>query len=92
MELKIEHDADKGRFFAIVDGETGVLDYRLSGTTMTIVHTGVPKALEGRGIAAQLSRAAFETARANGWKVVPACSYAESYARKHTEYADLILR
>ena len=29
-------------------------------------------------------------ARVNGWKVVPACSYASVYITKHPEYADLV--
>jgi predicted GNAT family acetyltransferase len=33
---------------------------------------------------------ALETARANGWKVVPMCSYAVAYLRRHPEYNDLL--
>jgi predicted GNAT family acetyltransferase len=57
---------------------------------MTITHTLVPEAIGGRGVAADLTRAALETARANGWKVVPMCSYAVTYLRRHPEYNDLL--
>jgi predicted GNAT family acetyltransferase len=43
----------------------------------------------GRGIAAELTKFALDTARANGWKVRPLCSYAEVYMRRHPEYNDL---
>lgn len=90
MDLHIEHDPAAGRFSTTVDGQTCELTYRLSGNTMTITHTGVPSAVGGRGIAAELAKTAFETARSNGWKVVPACSYAAVYAQRHPEYADLL--
>ena len=43
---------------------------------MAIVHTEVPPAVAGRGIAGELVRSALEFARAQGWKVRPLCSYA----------------
>jgi predicted GNAT family acetyltransferase len=90
MSLEIQHDPLAPRFEAIVDGHRCVLDYRIGGSTMTITHTGVPSEVGGRGIAADLTRAALDMARMKGWKVVPACSYAEAYLRRHPEYADLL--
>lgn len=89
MNIHIEHDAVGRRFSAEVDGHPCEVDYRLADAIMTITHTGVPTAIKGRGIAGQLMRFALETARENGWKVVPACSYAESYMARHAEFDDL---
>jgi hypothetical protein len=89
MDLDIRHDRSAQRFETRVDGALCVLDYRLAGGSMTITHTGVPPAVEGRGIAAALTRAAMESARAQGLKVVPACSYAAAWLRRHPEFADL---
>ncbi len=50
---------------------------------MSITHTHVPTPIEGRGIAAELMRAALTAARAGGWTVNPVCSYAVAYLRKH---------
>lgn len=90
MSLTIRHDAARRRFETEVDGHRCELDYTLDGSTMTIIHTGVPDAVGGRGIGAELVAQAFATARASGWKVRPACSYASAWARKHPEQADLI--
>jgi predicted GNAT family acetyltransferase len=43
----------------------------------------------GRGIASALVQAAMDAARAEGWKVVPACSYASVWITRHPEYQDL---
>lgn len=88
--MKVVHEPASHRFVAVVDGHRGELEYRLSGNTMTIVHTGVPVAIRGRGIAADLVRAALDVARANGFKVVPLCSYAAHFLGTHPEYNDLL--
>ena len=86
----ITHDETQGRFECTVDGSPCELDYRLDGARMAIVHTGVPQQVGGRGIAAELTRAALDTARSRGWKVLPLCSYAAAYFRRHPEYSDLL--
>lgn len=91
MDIKIIHDSEASRLYADIEGERCLLDYQRSGATITITHTGVPAKLGGRGIAAALVGAAFELARAEGWKVIPACSYAEVFAGRHPEYADLLV-
>ena len=90
MSIEILHEPAAQRFVALVDGQECVIDYRLSGTTMTITHTGVPASLAGRGIASELARFAFEKAKAEGWKVVPACSYVAAWIEKHPEYRELL--
>lgn len=89
MSFQIRHDAQASRFETRVDGHDCELDYRLAGNVMTITHTGVPVPVEGRGIASALTQAAMEAARAQGWKVVPACAYAATWMRRHPEFDDL---
>jgi uncharacterized protein len=81
--IEINHDTTAHRFSTAVDGERAVLDYTLAANVMTITHTEVPAPIEGRGIAAQLTRKALDVARERGWRVVPACSYAASYLARH---------
>jgi len=89
MSFDIRHNAAARRFETVVDGQHCELDYRLDGQVMTITHTGVPVPVEGRGIASAMTQAAMETARSEGWRVVPACSYAATWLRRHPEFADL---
>lgn len=90
MESVIEHDHAARRFHTVVDGYRCVLDYTLSGDRMSIVHTGVPPEVGGRGIAAGLTRAAVDAARAAGWKIVPLCSYSRAWFERHPEHHDLL--
>ena len=89
---RIRHDAGaggEGRFSVEVDGVEAELGYRLEGDTMTILHTGVPAAIGGRGIAGALVRAALDHARGAGWKVRAQCSYADAWIGRHPEYGTL---
>ena len=91
MSFVIEHDSGVQRFHTDVEGERCVLDYTLESGVMTITHTGVPAAVGGRGIASALVQAALDSARGEGWKVVPSCSYAAAWMRRHPAYADLLV-
>lgn len=84
----IEHDPAKHCFATQVDGIQAALDYSLTTGHMTITHTRVPPAIGGRGIAAELMREALKTARASGWTVTPACSYAAAYMQRHPDAGD----
>ncbi|MGH8025223.1 MAG: GNAT family N-acetyltransferase [Pseudoxanthomonas sp.] len=90
MSLQINHDPGSRRFSARVDGHEAELLYRQDGARLIIDHTGVPEAIGGRGIAGELVKAVLDYARAEGLRVVPACSYSAAYVQRHPEYADLV--
>jgi predicted GNAT family acetyltransferase len=90
MSPAIQHDRTAHRFQTQVDGVDSVLDYTLGAGVMTITHTAVPPEARGHGIAAALMQAAMTAARAEAWKMVPACSYAARWMQRHPEYHDLL--
>ena len=83
----ISHDENAHKFTTDVDGYRAELDYTQAGGVMTITHTRVPQAIGGRGIAAELMRAALSAAARAGWSVNPACSYAAAYMARHSQNA-----
>ena len=86
----IRHDLQAHRFAITIDSVEGHLDYELDdGGAMRITHTIVPPAIGGRGVAGLLVRAALDHARNAGLKVVPRCSYADAWMRRHPAYGDL---
>ena len=91
MSRNIEHNIVGKRFEWMEDGQLCVLDYELHDGTMSITHTGVPESVGGRGIAADLTRSALDTARDHGWKVRPLCSYVAAWMRRQNgAYDDLL--
>ncbi|MCA6217752.1 N-acetyltransferase [Ideonella sp. B7] len=89
-EPTIVHNVAASRFETKVSNLLCVASYHLHNGVMDMLHTGVPPALEGRGIAAKLVAAALAHARAQGLKVRPSCSYVAVYMRRHPETADLL--
>jgi len=79
MERKIIHKEDLRRFITVEDGITGYIEYELFEGEMDLTHTIVPKAIGGRGIAADLVKFALEYAKERGLKVKPTCSYVKAY-------------
>ena len=90
MPSAIHHDDARLRFSTALDGHEAELIYRLQHGALVIDHTGVPPAIGGRGVAGDLVKAALDYARAQGLRVVPACSYSAAYVQRHPEYADLV--
>ena len=79
----------RGRYELIVDGETAVMDYRIADDVLTITHTGVPRALEGRGIGSALVKGALDQIRARNLKIVVRCWFVDGFIDRHPEYASL---
>ncbi|MEO5687989.1 MAG: GNAT family N-acetyltransferase [Burkholderiaceae bacterium] len=92
MTVAVTHNESRKRFETTVDGQLCVADYQLRGDVLWMTHTGVPPAVGGRGIAAELVRVALEWADARGFKVEPACSYVEVYMRRHPQTHKLLAR
>jgi predicted GNAT family acetyltransferase len=86
----VHNNAAQSRFEVVLDEGTALAQYRLHDGVMQIVHTEVPPALEGRGLASALISAAVKHARAEGLKIEPRCSYAASYMKRHPETQDLL--
>ncbi len=69
------------------DGQLAELVYRKNGNRLVLVHTGVPDALGGRGIAGKLVLTAIDKAVASGMTIVPLCPYARSWLERHPDAA-----
>ena len=89
-DTTVHHDASAQRFEIDISPSHCELLYVLRGSLMQIHHTEVAPELEGKGLAAQLAKAALAHARAQGWRVQPSCSYVRSYMQRHPETLDLL--
>lgn len=90
MEEKVIHEKENERFVIYVEGNEVYVEYSMRNNEMNLHHTYTNPALRGKGLAAQVVRAALEFAKENKLKVVPTCSYVQSFIAKNDEYKDLI--
>ena len=84
----VNHDAEQ-RFELHSDGKLAYLSYHQHPDRIILIHTEVPKELEGRGIGGKLAKAALDYARERKLKVVARCPFVAEYIKRHPEYADL---
>jgi hypothetical protein len=90
LSIEVVNNEAEQRFEAHVQGQTAFLAYRRFPDRLVLVHTEVPPALEGKGIAGKLVARALDLARAAHLRVIPLCPYVASFVRKHPEYHDLL--
>jgi uncharacterized protein len=91
MKYKIEHNKNQQRFEARIEDLVSVIDYVLDNKRLSLTHVIVPKALEGQGIAGELTQTALDWARSENYRVIPVCPYVKTWLQRHSEYQDLIL-
>ncbi len=90
MSEEFRDRPDRHRFELDVDGEVAWVRYTLQPGQITLIHTEVPRALEGRGVGSRIARAVLDHVRASGLKLVVVCPFITAWMKKHPEYDDLL--
>ena len=89
MTTDVRDNPAEHRFEIEQDGAVAFTSYERRGPAIVFLHTEVPQALAGRGIASRLVGQALVQVRGRGLKVVPECSFVASYMERHPETHDL---
>jgi len=90
MEIEVIHEKGNERFVIYVEGNEVYVEYTMRNNTIDLNHTYTHPALRGKGLAAHVVRAALEFAKENNLKVIPTCSYTQSFIAKNDEYKKLV--
>jgi predicted GNAT family acetyltransferase len=78
------------RFELAFANGTVVVDYEPAPGALTITHTTVPKALEGRGLGSRIAGLIVAEARRRGLRLIAVCPFFAAYLKKHPEHGDLV--
>ncbi|OWK30791.1 GNAT family N-acetyltransferase [Sphingomonas mucosissima] len=87
---KVRENRAEQEFELDVDGHRAIAAYQREGERIVFTHTVVPREIEGRGVGSKLIRAALDSARDQGLRVVAQCQFVAAFIRKHPEYRDLL--
>ncbi|MCX4094938.1 GNAT family N-acetyltransferase [Nocardia sp. alder85J] len=92
MSIDIRDNPAAHRYEITEDGtRAGLVEYEITGDTITFVHTEVDPAFGGRGLAGQLVAAALADARHRDLSVLPECPYVRKVIADHPDaYLDLV--
>ncbi len=80
----------RDRYEMPVDGETAFVTYARHGDQITLLHTEVPAALNGRGIGSKLARSVLQDIRTRRLRVIPECEFIAGFIQRNPEFADLL--
>jgi uncharacterized protein len=84
-------DNEAGHQFELsVDGHLAFLAYLKRDHKVYLVHTEVPVALEGKGVAAALVEKTLKYLEDQGEKIVVTCSYVQHFLKRHPEWERLV--
>jgi predicted GNAT family acetyltransferase len=91
-DLTVENNEAQSRFEIRIGDAVAVLEYELQGPRIVLIHTEVPKDLEGRGIGGKLASTALTYTREHNLKAVPNCPYVSAWLMRHPEFEDVVVR
>ncbi len=89
LDAVVNNEAEN-RFELRTGDDVAWIDYNRSGNQITLTHTEVPEAFEGKGIGKNLVVSALEFARSENLEVIPQCRFVASYIQRHPEYLELV--
>ncbi len=92
MENKITVNEESNEFEMQTPEGLALIAYEMDSNIMNIMHTEVPEAMEGQGIASDLAKFALDYARENQMKVKNYCRFVQVFLQRHPEYQDLIVK
>ena len=92
MEFQVTNNPERKQFEVHIDDETAVLQYRFNEGIIWLMHTEVPKKLEGKGIASALAKFGLEWAKGNNMKAKVLCPYVAIYLKRHPEYNEYVVK
>lgn len=65
-------------------------DYSIQGNRRAILHVEADDALRGSGAAGRFMQSLADHARAEGHRLIPVCSYAVAWFKRHRDQADVV--
>ena len=90
MSSAVRQNHAQSRFELNVEGQVAFANYRLADDVLAITYVEVPRSLRQRGIGSRLMVGVLETARMQGLKVRPLCSFARFAVAQHPDFRDVI--
>jgi len=73
-----------------IEGRKAFIQYKKTGDDIYILHTEVPKELEGKGVAAALVEKTLRYLDEHQYRLIPLCSYTQHFIQRHPEWYRLI--
>ena len=75
-----------------IEGHIAKIEYKKVNGKIYLIHTEVPKVLEGRGIGSQLIKSVLTNIQKKELSLVVLCPFVAAYLKRHPEWNTLIFK
>lgn len=90
IQFRLDTKGHGGFYLMDGDEQIGEMAISIDGNNMTVHHTEISPATEGKGLGKKLLAAMVAHARKEGLQVTPLCAFVHAQFRRHQqEYADI---
>ncbi len=89
-EYNLEINEPLKRLELKIGNEPAFIEYKLRNDILFFIHTEVPVMLKGKGAGNAILQKALQYAKDHHYKIVPICSFVQSYLQKHQQWNDII--
>ena len=78
------------RFEMMVEDNRAIIEFEQNNFTIKLLHTEVPPALEGKGVATALIEKTLEYIEHNHFRLIPLCPFVVAYLKRHPQWNMLL--
>ena len=90
-EVAVRDNPERGRYEAHVGSVlAGYADYHSQPGLVTVLHTEIDTAFEGRGVGSELVRRMLDDIRSKDASVLAVCPFVRTFLQRHPEYSDVV--
>lgn len=90
IQIPVVKNEAKKRFEIEIDSHIAFINYGEFGSQIALVHTEVPEALGGKGVAAALVEKTLTFLEDKGKTILPFCPYVFAYIKKHPDWKRIV--
>jgi predicted GNAT family acetyltransferase len=89
-DIPLIQNKEAQQFEMHIGEAVALIAYQERGDNYALIHTEVPEALEGKGIASVLVLKTFNFIASEGRKIIPMCAFVKSYLKRHPEWERIV--
>lgn len=89
-EIELINNVERHNFELFIEGKRSFIDYKMKGNKVYLLHTEVPKEMNGKGVAAALVEKTLHYLESNQLQLVPYCVYVKAFLKRHPEWNRLL--